>query len=98
MIKRAPSVTGGVVYATTDQGYLVALADPLVWPPAGYRCTMDGYATHSACTAAGHAWVPAPGTLKTVALDGSRVWTEPAIANGLLFVATDGGHVYMLSP
>jgi hypothetical protein len=30
--------------------------------------------------------------------DAAGLRNEPAIANGRLFVATQGGHVYMLSP
>jgi len=52
--------------------------------------------------------VPIPQVLKEVPLDGTSaagLRNEPAIANGRLFVGTEGdtkkgmsGHVYMLSP
>jgi len=97
----APTVTGGIVYVTTDQGHVVALADPSVAPPAGYRCSDIDFATMATCTAAGYAWVPIPKVLADVPLDGSSAAgtrNEAAIASGKLFVGTTGGHVYMLSP
>jgi outer membrane protein assembly factor BamB len=97
----APTVTGGVVYVTTDQGHVVALADPAIAPPAGYRCSDIDFVTAASCTAAGYAWVPIPRVLADVPLDGSSaagLRNEAAIANGRLFVGTTGGHVYMLSP
>jgi outer membrane protein assembly factor BamB len=39
----APTVTGGIVFVGTDQGYLVVLADPSVWPPIGYTCSNPDY-------------------------------------------------------
>ena len=99
----APTVTGGVVYVTTDQGHVVALADPLILggAAAGYRCSNIDFTTLAACTVAGYAWVPIPKVLADVPLDGSSaagLRNEAAIAHGRLFVSTVGGHVYMLSP
>jgi hypothetical protein len=54
------------------------------------------------CAALGFSLVYAPAVLADVALtdgaDAAGLRNEPAIANGRLFVATQGGHVYMLSP
>jgi outer membrane protein assembly factor BamB len=98
----SPSVTGGIVYIGTDQGHLVALADPTIAAATGTRCSDIDFATAAACTAAGYAVVPIPAVLADVALpDGSSaagLRNEPAIASGKLFIGTDGGHVYMLSP
>jgi hypothetical protein len=50
----------------------------------------------------GYTLVPEPAVLANVAVTGSMVYTEPAIANGKLYVSTGGfgspGYVYMLSP
>jgi outer membrane protein assembly factor BamB len=97
----APTVSGGVVYITTDQGHVLALADPTIVPPAGYRCSDIDFPAMATCTAAGYAWVPIPKMLADVPLDGSSaagLRNEAAIAGGRLFVSTVGGHVYMLSP
>jgi len=97
----APTITGGVVYVTTDQGHVVALADPLIAPASGYRCSDIDFGTMASCTLAGYAWVPVPKVLADVPLDGSSaagLRNEAAIAHGRLFVGTLGGHVYMLSP
>jgi outer membrane protein assembly factor BamB len=97
----SPAVTHGVFYIGTDQGHIVALADPAVAPPAYARCS-HVLTSVAACTAAGYSLVWAPAVLADVALpDGSSaagLRNEPAIADGRLFAATTGGHVYMLAP
>jgi outer membrane protein assembly factor BamB len=97
----APSATHGIFYITTDQGHVVAIADPAVAPPAGVRCSQVLTAVAS-CAVLGFSLVYAPAVLADVALtdgaDAAGLRNEPAIANGRLFVATQGGHVYMLSP
>jgi len=103
----APTVTGGIFYVTTDQGHLVALADPSVAPASGYRCSNVDF-TITQCTQAGFAVVPIPVVLANVALPDASATTaasapaamrnEPVLANGKVYVATPGGHVYMLSP
>ena len=97
----APSATHGIFYITTDQGHVVAIADPAVAPPAGVRCSQVLTAVAN-CAALGFSLVYAPAVLADVALtdgaDAAGLRNEPAIANGRLFVATQGGHVYMLSP
>jgi outer membrane protein assembly factor BamB len=97
----APTATDGIFYITTDQGHVVAIADPAVAPPAGVRCSQV-LTTVASCAASGFSLVYAPAVLADVALtdgaDAAGLRNEPAIANGRLFVATQGGHVYMLSP
>jgi hypothetical protein len=92
-----PTVTRGIVYIGTDQGHLVAIADPSVAPAAGWRCSNTDVPTAS-CVASGYALVPQPAVLANVALTGSMVYNEAAIAGGRLFVATGAGNVYMLKP
>jgi outer membrane protein assembly factor BamB len=97
----APTVTGGVVYVTTDEGHVVALADPSIVPAAGYRCSDIDFVSKATCTTAGYAWVPIPKVLADVPLDGTSaagLRNEAAIAAGKLYVGTVGGHIYMLSP
>jgi outer membrane protein assembly factor BamB len=93
----APTVSRGIVYIGTDQGHLVAIADPSVAPAAGWRCSNVDVPTAS-CVASGYSLVPQPAVLANVTLSGSMVYNEAAIAGGRLFVATGGGRVYMLKP
>lgn len=92
----APTVTGGVVYIGTDQGWVIAVADPSVFPGAGWRCDDVRY-TVSNCIAAGNHLVPIPAILAQVQVNGA-MWNEPALAKGRVFVATQNGFVHMLSP
>jgi outer membrane protein assembly factor BamB len=92
-----PTVTRGIVYIGTDQGHLVAIADPDVAPAAGMRCSNTDV-TAAACVASGYTLVPQPAVLANVTLSGSMVYNEAAISKGRLFVATGGGNVYMLRP
>jgi outer membrane protein assembly factor BamB len=105
----APTVTGGIVYVPTDQGHVVAIADPAVRPPAGFQCTFEfinpantGPTWAAVCLVMGFQLVPTPRVLADVALpDGanaSGLRNEAALANGRLFVGTSGGHVYALWP
>jgi len=102
----APTVTNGMVYITASAGHVIALADPSVAPPAGFRCSSTDFGPPSAtwvtdCLGAGYSIVPVPAS-KDVALDdnGNAVGLrmEAAIALDKLFVATDQGHVYALWP
>lgn len=102
----APTVTGGVIYVTTDQGYVIALADPSVSPPSGVRCSnidfpITGPFGSIFCVLAGYSVVPVPQVLAQVQLpDHSSavgLRNEAAISDGRLFVGTEGGHIYMLS-
>jgi hypothetical protein len=98
----APTVTGGIVFIGTDQGHLVVLGDPSVVAAAGQRCSNIDYTDGSACVAAGYSLVPIPAVLANVAVpDGSSIAgmrNEAALAKGRVFVASTGGHVYMLQP
>jgi len=104
----APTVTGGIVYVTTDQGHVVAIADPALRPPAGYQCTNEfinppstGPLWSFICLLDGFQLVPTPQVLANVALpdgaDAAGLRNEPAITRDRLFVGTSGGHVYALS-
>lgn len=103
----APTVTGGIVYVTTDQGHVVAIADPALRPPAGFQCTNEfinpstGPLWPALCVAFGFQLVPTPQVLANVALpdgsDAAGLRNEPAITRDRLFVSTSGGHVYALS-
>jgi outer membrane protein assembly factor BamB len=105
----APTVTGGIVYVTTDQGHVVAIADPAVRPPLGYQCTNEfinppstGPLWATVCLLDGFQLAPTPQVIANVALpdgaDAAGLRNEAAIAHGKLFVATGGGHVYALWP
>jgi outer membrane protein assembly factor BamB len=98
----APTVAGGIVYVGTDEGHLVAMADPSVAAAAGGVCSNPDFTTGSDCATAGYVVVPVPSVLADVTMpDKSGIAglrDEPALANGRIVVGTDGGHVYMLSP
>ncbi len=104
----APTVTGGIVYVTTDQGHVVAIADPSVRPPIGYQCTNEfinpsiGPLWNVICTLFNYQLVPTPKVLADVALpdgsDAAGLRNEAAITRGKLYVGTTGGHVYALWP
>jgi outer membrane protein assembly factor BamB len=92
-----PTVTNGIVYIGTDMGHLIVIADPSLAPAAGFRCNNPDV-TNANCIAAGYKFVPQPAVLKDIALSGRMVYNEPALANGKVYVATEGNNVYMLSP
>src|SRR6266568_525703 len=76
----APTVTGGIVYVTTNRGHLVAIADPSVFPPDGYQCSFDIYNPVSLpsdwqtrCVQNGYQIVPVPAVLDNVALPDAPV-------------------------
>ena len=105
----ASTVTGGIVYIPTNQGHVVAIADPALRPAAGYQCTNEfinpastGPLWNVVCLLDGFQLVPTPQVIANVALpDGANaagLRNEVAIAHGKLFVATSGGHVYSLWP
>jgi outer membrane protein assembly factor BamB len=92
------TVTNGIVYVGTNAGFLVAIADPSVWPSVGSRCTwshLDGVA----CLDAGFQMVPKAAVLRSMNL-GAGVITrnEPVITNGSLYVATSGGRLFRIAP
>lgn len=93
----APTVTHGVVFVGTDQGHLVAIGDPSIVPPDGWRCANPAVPTAS-CVANGLPLVPDPHVLADVALGGGAINTEPAIVGDPVYVSTDGGKVFRLDP
>jgi outer membrane protein assembly factor BamB len=93
-----PSVAGGIVYIGTHQNHLVAVADTSVWPSTSSSCAHSGF-DNAACTAAGFALVPKPKVLANVELPGGGgILNEPVLAGGRIYVATTGGHVFMVEP
>jgi outer membrane protein assembly factor BamB len=105
----APSITGGIVYVTTSSGHLIAIADTKVRPPVGHQCTDEfinpasvGPTWKAVCKAQGYKLVPSPRVLADVALpdgsDAANLRSEPALAEGRVYVGTSGGHVYALWP
>jgi outer membrane protein assembly factor BamB len=97
-----PTVTGGIVFIGTNQGHLVALADPSVWPASGSRCSNVRYATADDCLKNDYVLIPVPAILANVTLPDagniSEMRDEAALADGKVFVASNMGHVYMLAP
>jgi len=90
--------------ATEYRGDSVALGAPTErssppTPPSrrAPRCSNPAV-SNASCVASGFALVPKPSVLADVTLDGSFILTEPALAGGRVFVATEGGRVYMLQP
>jgi outer membrane protein assembly factor BamB len=102
----APTITHGIVYVTTDQGHVVALADPSVCPAQGYRCSHDEFGPPSPtwptdCVKAGYSVVPVPSKLADVTLPpgagrAAGLRNEPALAINKVFVGTENGNVYAL--
>jgi len=96
-----PTVTvDGMVFVATNEGHIVAIADPNLQPALGNRCEDSGL-TNAQCTAHGRRLVPDP-WIRDIPLPGSPnndgIFGEPAIANGRIYVATISGNVYMLQP
>jgi outer membrane protein assembly factor BamB len=95
-----PTVTvDGIIFIGTNQGHIVAIADPTRHPALGNRCE-DPALSNAQCTAHGRRLVPDP-WIHDIALPGGStdgIFGEPAISNGRVYVATVGGHVYMLQP
>jgi outer membrane protein assembly factor BamB len=93
----SPTVTGGLVYVGTSSGHLLVIADPSVSPGVGFRCVNPAISNGS-CVVAGYFLVQQPAILKDITLTGSMTRSEPIIAGGRVYVSTDAGKVYMLSP
>jgi outer membrane protein assembly factor BamB len=95
-----PTVTtDGMVFVGTNQGHIVAIADPQLHPALGNRCEDPGIPSGQ-CQGAGRRLVPDP-WIRDIALPGSPadgIFGEPVIVNGQVFVATISGNVYMLKP
>lgn len=93
-----PTVSRGVVFVGTTQGRLIAFADPAVYPAAGVRCSNPSV-SNANCVANGFKLVPQPTVLANIDLSsGAMHRTEPALAQGRVYVATEGGRVLMLAP
>ncbi|MGH6850337.1 MAG: PQQ-binding-like beta-propeller repeat protein, partial [Methylocella sp.] len=96
----APTVTDGIVFIGTDGGHLVVFGDPSVASPAGTSCSNTDF-NASNCPAP-YVLVQVPRMLADIAMpDGGNIayfHKEAALAKGKVFVASGGGHVYMLEP
>jgi outer membrane protein assembly factor BamB len=95
-----PTITRGIVYIGTDHGHLMVLADPDVAKADGRRCANPDVESKD-CESLDYLLVPQPKVLANVQLEGSMAYTEPALANGKVYVSTDAGdhgYVYMLQP
>jgi len=91
-----PSVTRGIIFVGTDHGYLIAIADPAVYPSAQSRCSHAGFSIAD-CVSNGHQIVRDPIVLLQLDLGrGSLIRNEPAIANDRIFLTTLGGWVVMV--
>ena len=93
----SPSVTRGIVFIGTAAGNLVALADPSRWPAQGSRCSRPDVPA-AACVQNGYSLVPVPTVLLNMPLNAGRIRGEPVLAGGHVFVATEGGVLFMLEP
>jgi hypothetical protein len=100
-----PTITGGIVYVGTDQGHLVAIADPTVKRAAGWRCE-NADVKSGDCVHLGYRLTRQPAILADVtlplslpcsstcpqhpcSLTNSLVYTEPVLANGKAYVSTE---------
>ena len=92
-----PSVTRGIIFIGTSSGNLVALADPSRWPAQGSRCSRPDL-SNADCASNGYALVPVPTVLRDISLGSGRIRGEPALAGNRVFVATEGGVLFMLEP
>ncbi|SDI55040.1 Outer membrane protein assembly factor BamB, contains PQQ-like beta-propeller repeat [Paraburkholderia steynii] len=93
----AMSVSRGLFFVGTTQGHLIVFADPSVVPSAGLVCVNSTLAP-AACTAAGYNLVPEPWVVADVPLGAGGISSQVAIADGRVFVATQGGTLLMLEP
>lgn len=92
-----PTVTDGIVYVGTNQGFLLAIADPAVWPSQGGHCTLPTLSTAD-CVAAGYKIVSNPTVLKALSLGGQILRGEPALANGTVYVASSNRKLFRIAP
>jgi outer membrane protein assembly factor BamB len=90
-----PSVTHGVIFVGTNQGHVVAIADPSIFPAAGWRCS-DPDVPSNICVANGFQLVPDPAVLIDLPLNAGQITNEIALVGDPVYVATDGGKVIML--
>jgi outer membrane protein assembly factor BamB len=96
-----PTVTGGIIFVGTDQGFLIVLADPSIVPAAGKRCSNTNPMFNPPNCVAPYSMIDVPSVLTKVAMpdhgDIAGLRREAALAKGRVFVATGNGHVYMLA-
>ncbi len=94
-----PTVTGGMFFVGTSEGHVVAVADPSIAPPVGWRCEDPDIPTAS-CRFAGLRLVPDPWSHDIILPKGSSdaIFGEPVLVDGRVYVATWAGNVYMLQP
>jgi len=93
-----PTVSRGIVFVGTNQGRLIAFADPAVRPATSYLCTWLGVTT-ATCEPNGFRLVPQPSILANIDLGGGGIFrTEPVLSHGRVYVATEGGRLFMLEP
>ena len=98
----APTVSGGIIYVTTDQGHVVAFVDPSPTYPADTQVCSNIDVGNSSCQTKPYYLVPVPHLLADVALpdggDAAHLRKEPVLAEGMVYVTTKAGHVYALGP
>ena len=92
-----PTGSRGIFFVGTEQGRLIVFADPTVVPHAGLRCT-NPTLTSANCVANGGRLVPQPWVIADIPLNAGGIRTQPALADGRVFVATLGGVLFMLEP
>jgi len=92
-----PRVTRGIVFVGTSSGRLVALADPSRWPAQPSRCSRPDV-SNADCVANGFSLVPVPTVLSNIPLNAGGIRGEPVLAGNRVFVATEGGVLFMLQP
>src|SRR5712692_5177977 len=98
-----PTVTKGVVFVGTNEGHLVVLADPSVHPAVGWRCSDPNIPTPTCVLLqilvpnSVVRLVPDPAQLADITLPGAgSIFGEPALAGDRVYIAGDGGKVFML--
>jgi outer membrane protein assembly factor BamB len=95
----APTVSNGIIYVTTDQGHVVAFADPSVYPADFQGCSNVDFGV-SNCQQPFYL-VPVPHLLVDVELpdhsDAAYLRKEPVLAEGMVYVTTVAT-VYALAP
>jgi outer membrane protein assembly factor BamB len=93
-----PSISNGIIYVGTQQGRLIAIADPSVYPTANSICTDPDFDLAD-CVANGGDIVKDPIVLKDLNIGrGSMMRNEPVIANNRIYIATTGGWLVMIEP
>jgi outer membrane protein assembly factor BamB len=98
-----PTITlGGMVFVGTNQGHVVAIADPMLRPAMVNRCEDPTYPSNSCPRRlVPDPWIrdivlPAATTAANTYGDG--IAGEVVILDGAIYVATISGHVYKLQP